>query len=195
MKRSRALNPDPTLAATRASRADRKTVGPVGRPLWRGVSHQYAFFVSLLAGLPLVLSAATPRASFAVGVYVASLAGLLGTSALYHRVVWPPRARYWMGQVDVSMIFVLIAGSFTPIVLLLLQPGAAETAFWAVWAVAAAAIAFNLCFRDTRKAFRSIVFVVVGAAGGIALLPSVVDSLGATAVSLRSAECYMPSVL
>ena len=114
----------------------------------------------------------------AAGIYVASLAGLLGTSALYHRIMWQPRARYWMAQIDTSMIFVLIAGSVTPLVLLLLQPKSADTAFWAVWGTAAAAIALNVVSGKSRKSFNSIVFVAVGLIGGVLILPRILWVLG-----------------
>ena len=148
------------------------------RPRWRGVSHQYAFFAALAAGLPLILTASTERATVAAGIYVASLAGLLGTSALYHRITWQPRARYWMAQIDTSMIFVLIAGSITPLVLLLLQPKSANTAFWAVWGTAIAAIALNFRSGKSRKSSNSIVYVAVGSIGGVLILPQILSELG-----------------
>jgi len=154
------------------------------RPRWRGVSHQYAFFAALAAGIPLIFTAPSTRAAVAAAIYVASLAGLLGTSALYHRIMWSPRARYWMGQIDTSMIFVLIAGSFTPLILLLLQPPAATVAFRILWAVAGVAIAVNMLSGHAKKAFSSVVFVVLSSAGAAVLLPQIVGPLGATATTL-----------
>ncbi len=58
------------------------------KPRLRGVSHEWAFFVSLGAGGALVIAAPTPRATLAVAIYAASLSALLGVSALYHRVNW-----------------------------------------------------------------------------------------------------------
>jgi hemolysin III len=157
------------------------------RPRWRGVLHQYAFFGALAAGLPLILTASSARATVAAGIYVASLVGLLGTSALYHRIMWQPRARYWMGQVDTSMIFVLIAGSFTPLVLLLLQPKSADTAFWAVWFAAVAAIVLNVVSGKSKKSFNSIAYVAVASIGALLILPRILSELGGVPTTMFAA--------
>src|SRR5919202_4259852 len=91
------------------------------KPSLRGVLHQYSFFVSLGSGLILVLAASADLAKLAAAVYAAALAGLFGVSALYHRVTWPPRARRWLRRLDHSMIFVLIAGTYTPFGMLVLH--------------------------------------------------------------------------
>ncbi|MBK6669656.1 MAG: hemolysin III family protein [Actinobacteria bacterium] len=89
------------------------------KPEWRGRLHKYAFFVTLPAGLWLLAGAHTAAARVAVAIYWASLAGLFGT-----RVVPPVRASEravtWLRRADHSMIFVLIAGSYTPFCLLVL---------------------------------------------------------------------------
>src|SRR5215207_1298167 len=66
------------------------------KPRLRGVSHQWAFFVSLGAGAALILAAHGAREVIAASIYAFSLSALLGTSALYHRVTWQPGARRWM---------------------------------------------------------------------------------------------------
>ena len=70
------------------------------RPLLRGVSHQVAFVASLVAGAALVANAQTSRATVAAVVFAATVAGMFGASALYHRVHWGPRAKRWMRRVD-----------------------------------------------------------------------------------------------
>ena len=67
----------------------------------------------------LIVAAKTPKATLAVAIYAVSLSALLGTSALYHRVDWKrPNVRRWMRRLDHSMIFFLIAGTYTPFALL-----------------------------------------------------------------------------
>ena len=61
------------------------------KPRLRGVSHQYAFFVSLVGGALLVLLAVTTRATVAAAIYALSVSALFGVSALYHRVTWTTR--------------------------------------------------------------------------------------------------------
>src|SRR5678816_3702819 len=76
------------------------------KPKLRGVSHEIAFFVSLVLGGVLIVAAETPEATLAVAIYAVSLSALFGTSALYHRVNWKrPSARRWMRRLDHSMIF------------------------------------------------------------------------------------------
>src|SRR6266571_1107968 len=103
------------------------------KPRLRGVLHEYAFFVSLVCGVGLILAASDGRARVAAAIYAVALSGLLGTSALYHRVTWRPRARRWMRRLDHSMIFVLIAGTYTPVALLALKGALASTILIVLW--------------------------------------------------------------
>src|SRR5918999_6562353 len=83
------------------------------KPRLRGVSHEWAFFISLFLGAGLIVAADTPKATLAAAIYAVSLSALLGTSALYHRVTWERQnVRRWMRRLDHSMIFLLIAGTY-----------------------------------------------------------------------------------
>src|SRR5437764_3009155 len=104
------------------------------KPRLRGVIHQYAFFVALVLGVLLVALAPDGRARVAATIYALSVIGLLGTSALYHRRDWTDRARMWMRRLDHSMIFVLIAGTYTPFALLVLHGTLARPLLILVWA-------------------------------------------------------------
>ena len=106
------------------------------KPLMRGVLHEIAFFVALVAGAVLVIAAPGSTAKIACAVYATSLATLLGVSALYHRPTWSDRARARMRRLDHSAIFVLIAGTYTPLALTLPSP-AAKTMLTVAWAGAA----------------------------------------------------------
>src|SRR3954447_4980074 len=106
---------------------------PVQKPRLRGVSHQWAFFASLLAGALLLVLAPGEKAALAAGIYAVSLSALFGTSALYHRVTWRPPARRWMRRLDHSMIFLLIAGTYTPFCLLVLRGHTASVILAVVW--------------------------------------------------------------
>src|ERR1700742_2452623 len=92
------------------------------KPTWRGRIHLAAFLVSLPAGLALVLLSQGVSAHVAAALFAVSLAGLFGTSAIYHTGNWAPHVRARLQRMDHAMIFVLIAGSYTPITLLALQP-------------------------------------------------------------------------
>jgi hemolysin III len=154
------------------------------KPRLRGVSHQWAFFVSLAAGAALIVAAPTPRATLAVAIYAVSLSALFGVSALYHRINWVrPAARRWMRRLDHSMIFLLIAGTTTPFCLLVMSPPLAGALLVAVWAGAAAGIVVELIWVDAPKWVATIIYIAVGWIGGLGF-PAVVVAAGAGAGAL-----------
>jgi len=129
----------------------------------RGVSHEWAFFVSLFLGIGLIVTADTPKATLAVAIYAASLSALLGTSALYHRVDWKrPEVRRWMRRLDHSMIFFLIAGTYTPFALLVLNGALATAILVAVWAGAIAGAIVELIWIDHPKWASVTVYMALG---------------------------------
>jgi hemolysin III len=148
------------------------------KPRLRGVSHQWAFFVSLAFGAALVVSAPNGKAELATGIYAISVALLFGTSALYHRITWASTAaRQWMRRADHSMIFLLIAGTYTPIALLLLHGPLATAILVAVWSGALAGIVLKLVWIDAPKALVAAVYVVLGWVG-VAAFPQLLDRAG-----------------
>jgi len=132
------------------------------KPRLRGVLHQYAFFVSLACGVGLILAASGGRARLAASVYAAAVSALLGTSALYHRVTWRPKARRWMRRLDHSMIFVLIAGTYTPVALLALKGSLANTILIVLWVGAIGGVVFKLAWIDAPKWLFALVYVILG---------------------------------
>src|SRR6266480_7735580 len=132
------------------------------KPRLRGVSHQYAFFVSVGCGVGLILAASGGRARMAATIYAVAVSGLLGTSALYHRVTWRPNARRWMRRLDHSMIFVLIAGTYTPVALLALQGSLATTILIVLWAGALGGVIFKLVWIDAPKWLLAMIYVLLG---------------------------------
>jgi hemolysin III len=157
------------------------------RPRLRGVSHEWAFFVSLAAGGALVAAAPTPRATLAVAIYAASLSALLGVSALYHRVTWRrPEIRRWMRRLDHSMIFLLIAGTMTPFAVLVLDGPWAKALLIAVWAGAAAGIVVELIWVEAPKWATTIIYLAVGWIGLLGF-PGILVSAGLGAGALIGA--------
>src|SRR3954452_14807141 len=136
---------------------------PSAKPKLRGVSHQWAFFVSIFTGAVLILLAPNGEAMMAAGIYAVSVAALFGTSALYHRINWRSlSARRWMRRLDHSMIFVLIAGTYTPFALLALDGTIGTVILVAVWTGAVAGIVLKLCWIDAPKWFVALVYVLLG---------------------------------
>src|SRR5207248_9056194 len=153
------------------------------KPRLRGGLHQYAFFVALVAGAVLVALAHDGRTRLAMSVYAFSVAGLLGTSELYHRREWTNRARMWMRRLDHSMIFVLIAGTYTPFALLVLHGGLATAILITVWAGALAGIVMNLVWVTAPKPVTAAVYITIGWVA-IAAMPQLAHAIGAVGVSL-----------
>jgi hemolysin III len=157
------------------------------KPRLRGVSHEWAFFVSLVAGAALVIAAPTARATAAVAVYAGSLSALLGVSALYHRIDWRrPEIRRWMRRLDHSMIFLLIAGTTTPFAVLVLHGPLARALLIAVWAGAAAGIVVELIWVEAPKWVSTLVYVAVGWIGLLGF-PGIVVEAGVGAGALIAA--------
>jgi hemolysin III len=153
------------------------------KPRLRGVLHQWAFAVSLLAGIGSVLEATSVRARVAVAVYALSVTALFGTSALYHRVDWRTlRARRRMRRFDHTMIFVLIAGTYTPFALLVLHGALGVVILVAVWSAALAGAVFKLVWIDAPAWLGSTLYILIGWIAVVAT-PELVDRLGIPAVA------------
>jgi hemolysin III len=131
------------------------------KPLLRGVFHEVGFFVALLAGALLVAWAPAGTARWGCLVYAASLAAMLGTSALYHRPTWSERARARMRRADHSTIFVLIAGTYTPLALTL-PAGSAHTMLAVAWGCALVGVLRALFWVNAPKGLVAALAVAVG---------------------------------
>jgi hemolysin III len=159
----------------------------IAKPRLRGVSHQWAFFVSLLTGTALVATAPGGRATLAAAIYAVSVAGLFGASALYHRITWASAAaRRWMRRLDHSKIFVLIAGTYTPFALLALHGPLATAILVSVWAGAAAGVLMKLVWIDAPKWLVAATYVILGWVA-VAAFPQLATSLGITAMTMVAA--------
>jgi hemolysin III len=154
------------------------------KPRLRGVSHEYAFFVSLVLGAGLIVAAKGGEARLAVTIYALSLSALFGVSALYHRHDWSrPEVRRWMRRLDHTMIFVLIAGTLTPFALLVMEPPLATGLLVAVWAGALAGTIVELIWVEHPKWVAAIVYIAVGSIGAVGF-PAIVAEAGIAAGAL-----------
>jgi hemolysin III len=151
------------------------------KPSLRGVTHKYAFFVSLVLGATLIVLAKGFEARVAIAAYAVSLSALFGVSALYHRVDWRrPEVRRWMRRLDHTMIFLLIAGTVTPFALLVLDGPLATALLIAVWTGAAAGAIVELVWIDAPKGVSAAVYIAVGMIGAIGF-PAIVAEAGIVA--------------
>ena len=161
-----------------------KVMDHVVKPRLRGVSHQWAFFVALVAGIVLVVAAPSGKATLAAAIYAVSVAAMFGASALYHRIDWKSlAARRWMRRLDHSMIYLLIAGTYTPFALLVLDGGLAQAVLIAVWGGALLGIGLKLLWPDTPKWLTAGVYVTLGWVAVIAF-PQLASELGPVGMAL-----------
>lgn len=156
--------------------------GPVAivKPLLRGVSHQYAFAVAVLGGVALVVTAPDALSRFAAAIYATSIALMLGVSALYHRGNWNAATTRRLRRLDHTMIFVAIAGTYTPIALLALHGWLATVLLVAVWTGATIGALLEWSPVRVPRALFTSVYVAVGWIAVIAL-PALWSTLGVLA--------------
>jgi hemolysin III len=151
------------------------------RPQLRGVTHQWAFFVFMVLGVALVATAPPGRGTLAAAVYAVCVALLFGTSALYHRVTWrTDSARRWMRRLDHSAIFLLIAGTYTPFALLVLDGTLADVVLAVIWVGAIGGIVLKLLWIDAPKWLAAMIYVALGWVA-VAVVPDLISEVGVTA--------------
>lgn len=157
------------------------------RPRLRGVLHQAAFVVAVVVGALLIAYADEgARTRAAAAIFAGSVAAMLGASALYHRITWSPRVRPWMRRLDHAGIYLLIAGTYTPVGLLRLHGSMRDVVLAVVWTGAAAAIVLKFAWVDAPKWLAAAIGIALGWVG-VAALPQLVRSSGAAAVALLGA--------
>ncbi|MEX2458863.1 MAG: hemolysin III family protein [Actinomycetota bacterium] len=138
------------------------------KPRMRGRLHQVAFIVSIPAGLTLVALARSPAARVASAIYAFSLIGLYGSSAAYHLGRWSARWLAWMRRLDHSMIFILIAGTYTPFAVLVLKGAFGVVTLAVIWAGAAVGIAVKLWRAEGAHVISGILYIGLGWAAAAA---------------------------
>jgi hemolysin III len=151
------------------------------RARWRGRIHGGAVLVALPAGVVLTLLASGPLATTATAIYSASLVALFGTSAAYHLFARSRRVQHVMQRADHCMVYVLIAGTYTPVCLLALPRTMGITLLSVVWGIAVVGMVLKAMWKARR--FATSLYVVLGWIV-LAVIPWVYQHAGATALSL-----------
>jgi hemolysin III len=139
------------------------------KPRLRGVLHQVSFAVSLVAGPLLVAAAHGTPAKIAAGVYATSVTALFAVSALYHRIAWQPAARRRMQRLDHAMIFILIAGTYTPVLLLRMPKPHDMVGLCAVWGLALTGLVGHMCWLNAPERLIGGIYLGLGWLGVPAL--------------------------
>jgi hemolysin III len=151
------------------------------RARWRGRIHGGAVLVALPAGVVLTLLASGPLATTATAIYSISLVALFGTSAAYHLFARSQRVQHVLQRADHCMVYVLIAGTYTPVCLLALPRTMGITLLSVVWGIAVVGMVLKAMWR-ARK-FATSLYIVLGWIV-LAVVPWVYQHAGATALSL-----------
>lgn len=161
------------------------------KPRLRGVLHQAGFSLSLATGTALVALAGGARERVAAAIYAAAVSLLFGTSAAYHRGRWSPRPRAIMERLDHSMIFILIAGTYTPFALVVLSGTLRWVIFGIVWGGASLGVlARQVVGLRGRWLFPALYLVLGWTALGV--LPVLYEEAGVTVFVLTAlgGVCY-----
>jgi hemolysin III len=147
------------------------------KPRMRGLSHYYGLYVSLVAGAVLVATAPRGLATWTGAVYALSVSGMLGASAVLHRGTWSGEQARVLTKVDHTGIFLLIAGSYTPISLLAMSGVVRAVVFSAVWLGALVGSALEWIWDRPPKGWVTAVYITLGWVAVIGI-PQLWTSLG-----------------
>jgi hemolysin III len=147
------------------------------RPRFRGVSHRIAFFLTLPLAVALGLEVQTSAGRVAAIAFGTSVAAMFGASALYHTVTWPETTRRWMRRLDHAGIYALIAGTYTPVGLLVLKGNWRLAVLGIVWIGAATAIALKFLWVDGPKWLSAAIGIALGWVA-VVVFPQIIDRVG-----------------
>jgi hemolysin III len=132
------------------------------RPKRRGWLHAGTLPVALAAGVGLVVLAPSTQARVTSGIFALTAALLFGVSALYHRGRWSPRASAVLRRFDHANIFLIIAGTYTPFTILLLDRADAQVLLTLVWVGALAGVAFRVLWVGAPRWLYVPVYIALG---------------------------------
>ena len=128
--------------------------------------HLWAFVAAIAAGVVLVVLADGALEIVSSWVYAAALAAMFGASALYHRLRWRSAAkRLWARRLDHSMIFVFIAGTYTPFALLRFEGMTHWLVLVLVWLGAVLGLVLELVWIDSPRWLSAVAYLLVGWVG------------------------------
>jgi hemolysin III len=169
----------------------------LGRPRARGWIHVFSAVMAIVAGGVLVSVAAiqaSPRAGWATLIYTASIVAMFSISAAYHRVSWrSPSAEKWMKRVDHSMIFIFIAGCYTPIALLAMPPRIGVQVLTIVYAGAAAGVVLKMLWPSAPRRIGVPLYLLLGYVA-IWFARTLLDGAGVVALVLIVAGAVLYNV-
>jgi len=132
------------------------------KPKLRGWLHAAIAPLSLVAGVVLITLSPTPATRLGSAVFAMSALVLFTVSATMHRGRWAPRANLFLRRLDHASIFLLIAGSYTPFALLLLEGATRNTLLTVAWGGAALGIVFRVFWDSAPRWLYTLIYFALG---------------------------------
>ncbi|WP_343600767.1 hemolysin III family protein [Mycobacterium sp.] len=167
------------------------------KPRMRGLIHFYSAWVAVVAGAALVAvswAAESRRAGHSTLIYAAATVAMFAVSATYHRVQWKSVvARTRMKRLDHSMIFVFIAGSYTPIAQLAMPRPTGHLVLWIVWGGALAGILLKMCWPTAPRWVGVPLYLLLGWVA-VWFSPTIVHDAGVAAMALLAVGGVLYSI-
>lgn len=192
---------DRTEAATRRAtdRAEEAAVTAAERfaevlerkPAWRGWIHASFAPVAFAAGIVLIVLAGGGALSLACAVFALTSVILFGVSGMYHRAYWPDRTRMVFKRLDHSNISLIIAGTYTPLALTMLDPPKTQILLWSIWGCALLLVLFRVLWTGAPRLLYTPLYVVMGLAAVFFLGDFWAVSPTATILICCGGACYI----
>ena len=132
------------------------------KPRLRGWFHLGMAPLLQLAGLILIVAAPSPLARIGIAVYLVAATMLFGTSALYHRGNWGAKMGAFLRRLDHTNIFLFIAGTYTPLALMLLTGASRVTVLALAWGIAAVGITVKMGWMNAPRWFYTALYLALG---------------------------------
>jgi hemolysin III len=178
----------PNLPLLEVAAVDAATPDEV-KPSWRGWLHAGIFPISIIAGIVLVTLAQGAAAKWSSTVFVLTSMLLFGNSALYHRFSWRPRVKLLLKRIDHANIFLLIAGTYTPLAVLALPPEQGTLLLVLVWGGALLGIGFRVFWIGAPRWLYVPLYLALGW-GAVAYLGEIARGTFATMVLIATGGLF-----
>ena len=191
MARTHPPIPDSAVDRTSGTRSDTAERIAEKKPAWRGWIHAGFTPVAVVLGLVSVAAAPDPQLRVACVVFTVSAVLLFATSAVYHRFYWGPRMTAVLRRADHSNIALLIAGTYTPLAVSLLAPGAARFLLILIWALTAALVAFRVLWLGAPRWLYTPLYVLLGCLAVLYLPVFFTGNAPAAVLLLAGGICYI----
>ena len=129
------------------------------------ITHFIAMLLAAAAAAPLLLKAWRGEGQMhvtALAIFILSMVGLYGASTIYHTLDISPKINRLLRKIDHMMIFILIAGTYTPVCMIVLGDRTGWSLLALVWGIAAVGILINACWITCPKWFSSLIYIAMG---------------------------------